>query len=222
MRKNEILEKIRARRIMPLFYHDNAGIAIKVMDAVFEGGLDILEFTNRGGNALPVFRELVEYKKNVHPEAALGIGSVVDASTAGEYIRAGADFVVSPLLKKEVVDACSSSEVLHIPGCSTLTEINQAETWGAEMVKVFPAAQLGGPQYIKAIMGPCPWLSIIVTGGVKATTEDLKTWHDAGVEGFGMGSDLISKDLVTRGDYGGLTSKISELVQFVNSLSHAK
>jgi len=108
--------------------------------------------------------------------------------------------------------------VLHIPGCSTLTEIHQAELWGAELVKVFPAAQLGGPSYIKAIKGPCPWLSIVVTGGVKASKEDLKAWHEAGVEGFGLGSDLISGKLISSGDYTGLTGKVQELVHFVRTL----
>ncbi len=203
---------------MPLFYHENAGLSARVMQAVFEGGVDLLEFTNRGSRAMEVFGELTVLKRKSFPEAALGIGSITDADNARDFIRAGADFVVSPLLKKEVVDACREEGILHIPGCSTLTEIHQAETWGAEMVKVFPAAQLGGPAYIKAIKGPCPWLSIIVTGGVKATTEDLKAWHDAGVEGFGLGSDLISKDLVSRGDFEGLTRKVQELARFVREL----
>ncbi len=218
MTKNEILEKIRDIRAVPLFYHDDAGISLKVMQAVFNGGIDILEFTNRGGRALEVFRELLSYKYQHHPEAALGIGSIVDAGTAEKFIHAGADFVVSPLLKKEVLDICREKDILHIPGCSTLTEIHQAETWGAEMVKVFPAAQLGGPAYIKAIKGPCPWLSIIVTGGVKATPEDLKAWHDAGVEGFGLGSDLISKDLVKSGEFSALTEKARELAGFIRGL----
>ena len=218
MSKNKILQKIRDVRVVPLFYHEDADISTNVMQAVFEGGVDILEFTNRGSKALDVFKELASIKSNSHPEAALGIGSIVDAGTARQFIQAGADFVVSPLLKKEVLDICLEEEILHIPGCSTLTEINQAESWGAEMVKVFPAAQLGGPAYIKAIKGPCPWLSIIVTGGVKATAEDLKAWHDAGAEGFGLGSDLISKELVKSGDFAGLCSKVRQLVDSVGKL----
>jgi 2-dehydro-3-deoxyphosphogluconate aldolase/(4S)-4-hydroxy-2-oxoglutarate aldolase len=142
----------------------------------------------------------------------------VDAPTAGQYIQAGADFVVSPLLNHEVIRVCNRRKILHIPGCSTLSEISQAEEWGAEMVKVFPAAQLGGPAFIKAIKGPCPWASIVVTGGVKATFENLKAWHDAGVDGFGIGSDLISKDLVKKGDYAGLTAKVEELVRITAKL----
>jgi 2-dehydro-3-deoxyphosphogluconate aldolase/(4S)-4-hydroxy-2-oxoglutarate aldolase len=218
MKKDEILKKIREVRLMPLFYHEDAGTAKKVMKAVFEGVLYLMEFTNRGGNALSVFKELVSYKSEHYPDALLGIGSVVDASTAGQYIEAGADFVVSPLLNREILETCGGKNVLHIPGCSTLTEIHQAELWGAEMVKVFPAAQLGGPAYIKAIRGPCPWLSIVVTGGVKATTEDLKAWHDAGVDGFGLGSDLITKQLVSSGDFTGLTDKVRGLVNFVKEL----
>jgi 2-dehydro-3-deoxyphosphogluconate aldolase/(4S)-4-hydroxy-2-oxoglutarate aldolase len=188
------------------------------MQAVFDGGLDLMEFTNRGPNAFNVFEKLYAFKSKNYPGAALGIGSIVDAPTAAQYIQAGIDFIVSPLLNHEVIRVCNRRKILHIPGCSTLSEINQAEEWGAELVKVFPAAQLGGPAFIKAIMGPCPWASIVVTGGVKADFENLKAWHDAGVVGFGIGSDLISKDLVSEGDYAGLTGKVQELVRIISKL----
>jgi len=218
MNKNQILDKIRDIRLMPLFYHDDEGIALEVMKAVFEGGIKLLEFTNRGKNAFSVFKSLHEYKISHYEDAALGIGSVVDPETAIQYIEAGSDFVVSPLLSKEVVNACNERKMLHIPGCSTLTEIHQAELWGAEIVKIFPAEQLGGPAYIKAIKGPCPWLSIVVTGGVKAEAGNLKEWHDAGAEAFGLGSDLISKELIRKGDFRGLTKKAEELVRIVEDL----
>jgi 2-dehydro-3-deoxyphosphogluconate aldolase/(4S)-4-hydroxy-2-oxoglutarate aldolase len=126
--------------------------------------------------------------------------------------------VVSPLLNHEVVRVCNRRKILHIPGCATLSEINQAEEWGAEMVKGLAAGQLGGPACINAIKGPCPWASIVVTGGVKAEYENLKSWHDAGVDGFGIGSDLISKDLIKQGDYAGLTRKVQELVRITAKL----
>ncbi len=214
----DIITKIRDIRIMPLFYHPDPEISLRVMQAVFDGGLDLMEFTNRGPNAFKVFEQLHAFKLKNYPGAALGIGSIVDAPTAAQYIQAGADFVVSPLLNHEVIRVCNRRKILHIPGCSTLSEISQAEEWGAEMVKVFPAAQLGGPAFIKAIKGPCPWTSIVVTGGVKAEFENLKAWHDAGVEGFGIGSDLISKDLIKEKDFAGLTSKVKELVSIMAKL----
>jgi 2-dehydro-3-deoxyphosphogluconate aldolase/(4S)-4-hydroxy-2-oxoglutarate aldolase len=214
----DIINKIRLIRVMPLFYHPDPEISLQVMKAVFDGGLDLMEFTNRGPNAFNVFEKLYAFKSENYPGAALGIGSIVDASTAAQYIQAGADFIVSPLLNQEVLRVCNRRKILHIPGCSTLSEINQAEEWGAELVKVFPAAQLGGPAFIKAIKGPCPWASIVVTGGVKANYENLKAWHDAGVDGFGIGSDLISKDLIREGDYAGLTSKVRDLVEIVSKL----
>ena len=214
----DIINKIRDIRIMPLFYHPDPDISLHVMQAVFDGGLDLMEFTNRGPNAFNVFEKLYAFKSKNYPGAALGIGSIVDAPTAAQYIQAGVDFIVSPMLNHEVIRVCNRRKVLHIPGCSTLSEISQAEEWGAELVKVFPAAQLGGPAFIKAIMGPCPWASIVVTGGVKADYENLKAWHDAGVVGFGIGSDLISKDLVSEGDYAGLTRKVQELVGIISKL----
>ena len=218
MNKKEILKKIRQIRVMPLFYHEDAGIAKKVMKAVFEGGIDLMEFTNRGKNAFNVFCELQKFKSAEFPDSLLGIGSIVDKETALQYIESGTDFLVSPLLNREVLEVCNENEILSIPGCSTLTEIYQAETWGAELLKVFPAVQLGGPAYIKSIKAPCPWLSIVVTGGVKATKEDLKAWHDSGVDGFGLGSDLISKELINQGNYTALTEKVRELVSIVQEL----
>ncbi len=219
MKKDEVLQRIREIRLMPLFYNPDPGLAARVMKAVFEGGLPLMEFTNRGDRAMPVFERLLHVRDEAYPGALLGIGSIVDPGTAERYIKAGADFIVSPLLNREVLDACTKQQVLHIPGCSTLSEIHQAERWGAELVKVFPAAQLGGPAYIKAIKGPCPWLSLVVTGGVRAAEDDLKAYHDAGVLGFGLGSDLISGKLVSSGDYAQLTRKIQELVKFASSLS---
>jgi 2-dehydro-3-deoxyphosphogluconate aldolase/(4S)-4-hydroxy-2-oxoglutarate aldolase len=220
MNREKVLRRVREIRLMPLFYHDDPDVAAEVMKAVYEGGLELLEFTNRGSSAMRVFEKLIRYKSDRYPGALLGIGSVVDASTSLEYIRAGADFVVAPLLNRELIEACREKDVLHIPGCSTLTEIHQAGLWGAEMVKVFPAAQLGGPAYIRAIKSPCPWLSLVVTGGVKATAEDLKAWHEAGAEGFGLGSDLISKELIMKGNFEGLSKKVRELVGFVKSLKN--
>ena len=214
----DIINKILDIRIMPLFYHPDSAVSLQVMQAVFDGGLDLMEFTNRGPNAFNVFEELYAFKSKNYSGAALGIGSIVDAPTAAQYIQAGADFVVSPLLNHDVIRVCNRRKILHIPGCSTLSEINQAEEWGAEIVKVFPAAQLGGPAFIKAIKGPCPWTSIVVTGGVKADFENLKAWHDAGVDGFGIGSDLISKDLIREGNYAGLTTKVEELVRITAKL----
>jgi 2-dehydro-3-deoxyphosphogluconate aldolase/(4S)-4-hydroxy-2-oxoglutarate aldolase len=214
----DIINKILGIRVMPLFYHPDPEISLQVMQAVFDGGLDLMEFTNRGPNAFKVFEKLHAFKTENYPGAALGIGSIVDAPTAAQYMQAGADFVVSPLLNPEVIRVCNRRKVLHIPGCSTLSEINQAEEWGAELVKVFPAAQLGGPAFIKAIKGPCPWASIVVTGGVKSEFENLKAWHDAGVAGFGIGSDLISKDLIKKGDFAALTKKVRELLEIIATL----
>jgi 2-dehydro-3-deoxyphosphogluconate aldolase/(4S)-4-hydroxy-2-oxoglutarate aldolase len=214
----DIINKIREIRVMPLFYHPDPDISIQVMQAVFDGGLDLMEFTNRGPNAFNVFEKLHAFKSENYPAAALGIGSIIDEPTAAQYIQAGADFVVSPLLNHALIKLCNRRKILHIPGCSTVSEISQAEEWGSELVKVFPAAQLGGPAFIKAIKAPCPWTSIVVTGGVKADYDNLKAWHDAGVEGFGIGSDLISKDLIREGDYAGLTKKVQELVRIVAKL----
>jgi 2-dehydro-3-deoxyphosphogluconate aldolase/(4S)-4-hydroxy-2-oxoglutarate aldolase len=216
----DIINKIREIRLVPIFYHPDPDVAIQVMQAVFDGGLDLLEYTNRGKGALKVFEKLYDLKLKNYPSAAVGAGSVIDAPTAVQYIQAGADFIVSPLLNHEVIKVCNRRNILHVPGCATVTEINQAEEWGAELVKLFPAVQLGGPSFIKAIKGPCPWVSIMVTGGVEVKYENLRAWHDAGVDVFGVGSDLISRDLIEKRNFKGLTEKVRELLGIVAKLKY--
>jgi 2-dehydro-3-deoxyphosphogluconate aldolase/(4S)-4-hydroxy-2-oxoglutarate aldolase len=137
----------------------------------------------------------------------LGVGSVTDAGTTALYLQLGADFVVTPVFREDVARVCNRRKVLWAPGCGTLTEIAQAEELGAEVVKVFPGGVLG-PSFVKAIKGPCPWTSLMPTGGV--SPDNLREWFEAGVTCVGMGSKLITKDLVAAGDFKGLADKVRE------------
>ncbi|HKK63388.1 MAG TPA: bifunctional 4-hydroxy-2-oxoglutarate aldolase/2-dehydro-3-deoxy-phosphogluconate aldolase, partial [Bacteroidales bacterium] len=183
--------------------------------ACYEGGLKIFEFTNRGDFAHEVFGELVKWASKELPGIAIGVGSVVDAGTTSLYIQMGASFIVSPLLNEDMARVCNRRKVLWMPGCATLSEISKAEELGAEVVKIYPGATVGGPAYVKAITAPCPWTLVMPSGGVSPTFENIKEWFDAGAFCVGMGSKLVTKEIIREGNYEALKEKAAELVEMV-------
>ncbi len=201
--------------IVPVFYNADIEICKKVAKACYDGGIRVFEFTNRGDFAHEVFSQLIKYAIKELPEFILGIGSLIDAPTAALYMQLGANFIVSPVLKAEMAIVCNRRKVLWSPGCGSLTEISKAEELGAEVVKIFPGTQVGGPGFVKAIKGPNPWTSIMPTGGVTPSEENLTEWFQAGVHCVGMGSQLITKDIIASGDYDSLTEKVKAALKIV-------
>lgn len=208
--------------MVPVFYHADIEVARQVAAACAAGGCPLLEFTNRGDHAWEVFNELERYCAREVPELILGVGSIVDPGTASLYINCGANFVIGPSLNPEVARACNRRKIPYSPGCGTVSEISQAEELGCEIVKVFPAAEVGGPSFVKAVKGPCPWVSIMPTGGVDTTEESLKLWFDAGVSCVGLGSSLITSDLLKAKDYAGLATKVRATRDLIGKLRGAK
>lgn len=204
--------------IIPVFYNKDPEICRNVIKACHDGGIDVFEFTNRGDFAHELFSELSKWVASEIPEMVLGAGSVVDAGTASLYIQLGANFIVSPILNADMAKVCNRRKILWAPGCGTLSEISYAEELGADIVKIFPGSSVGGPEFVKAIKGPCPWTSIMPTGGVEATPESLKEWFEAGVSCVGIGSTLITKELIAKKDWEGLSAKITEAVKIVSLL----
>lgn len=198
--------------IVPVYYLGDVEKAQQVLKACYAAGIRVFEFTNRGDFAHEVFRELMQFARKELPELKLGIGSVVDAGTCSLYLQMGADFVVSPILNPDMAKVCNRRKVLWSPGCGSLSEISYAEELGAEIVKIFPATQVGGPGFIKAISGPMPWTRIMPTGGVAPTEENLKAWFEAGAACVGMGSKLFPKDKIAAEDWQGLEAHIAEAV----------
>jgi 2-dehydro-3-deoxyphosphogluconate aldolase/(4S)-4-hydroxy-2-oxoglutarate aldolase len=210
-----VLNTILDQGLVPVFYHADVEIARRVAAACAQGGARVIEFTNRGDMAAEVFRDLSLYVSRELPDVILGVGSVIDAPTAALYITYGANFVVGPVLNEEVARLCNRRKVAYSPGCGSASEISQAEELGVEIVKVFPGSSVGGPAFVKAVLGPCPWTSIMPTGGVDATEESIHTWFEAGVACVGIGSKLIRKDLVAAGDWAAITGNMRQVLQWI-------
>lgn len=202
----EVALKMSECGIIPVFYHPDIQVCKEVMRVAYTAGARVFEFTNRGDFAQELFGELNKWAERELPEMILGVGSVVDASTTALYLQLGANFVVSPLLNEEMARVCNRRKVLWSPGCGSLTEIGKAEELGAEIVKIFPGAAVGGPTFVKAVKGPCPWSSIMPTGGVEPTEENLDAWFKAGVTCVGMGSNLFPKSKIQAGNWEELTA----------------
>ena len=214
----QVATTIHEMGMLPLFYNPDIEVCKGLLKACYDGGIRAVEFTNRGDFAHEVFGELNKFAAKETPELILGIGSVVDTGTTSLYIQLGANFIVSPILNPEMAKVCNRRKILWSPGCATLSEISYAEELGAEIVKIFPGAQVGGPGFVKAVKGPNPWSSIMPTGGVSPSREGLKAWFDAGVVCVGMGSNLFTKEIIANKDYAQLTENIIEALALVKEV----
>ncbi len=209
----EVAQKMGEQGMVPLFYHADVAIAKQVLTACYKGGARLLEFTNRGDFAHEVFGELSKFCLKELPGMMLGVGSVTDAGAASLYLQLGANFVVTPVLREDIAIVCNRKKVLWSPGCGSLTEIARAEELGCEIVKLFPGDTYG-PGFVKAIKGPQPWTSIMPTGGVSPDEANLRGWFGAGVTCVGMGSNLISSEIVKEKNF----EKLEEMCRDVLAL----
>ncbi len=203
---------------IPVFYHADAEVCRKVIQACANGGAKCVEFTNRGDFAAHVFYEVTRHFASADPSVIMGVGSIVDAPTAGLYIANGARFVVGPVLNADVAKVCNRRKIPYSPGCGSATEISQAEELGCEIVKIFPGGPVGGPDFVKAILGPCPWTPDHADGRRRSTEESLRKWFDAGVACVGMGTNLITKELLAKQDYAGIEAKVRATIELIRTI----
>ena len=201
--------------LVPVFFNKDIEVAKNVAKAVWEGGSKVLEFTNRGEFAYQIFGELVKFCEKETPGLILGVGSVGDPYTASIFINNGANFIVGPMLDIEVAKICNRKKIPYSPGCGTVTEIANAEEMGVEICKIFPGAEVGGPGFVKNLLGPMPWSSIMPTGGVEGTKESIDKWFKAGVVAVGMGSNLISKEVLEKQDWQALSKTTAKLLSWI-------
>ena len=211
MKREEIVEKIIESKVVAIIRMDKSEKVISVAEAMIEGGIVSLEVTMTTPNALQIIKELSEnYGSNV----LIGVGSVVDAEIAIKAIGAGAKYIVSPIFKKEILEASHKLDIPAMPGCYTPTEIYTAQEAGADIVKVFPADQLGA-NYIKAIKAPMPQLKVMPTGGVTLT--NAGDWINAGACAVAVGSNLLNKAAIEENNFGKITANAELIIENIKN-----
>ena len=201
--------------VIPVFYHPDVETCVNVIQACAEGGARCIEFTNRGEFAAHTFLEVTRHFAKSDPSVIMGVGSIVDAPTAGLFIANGAKFVVGPILNAEVARVCNRRMIPYSPGCGSATEISYAQELGCEIVKVFPGESVGGPTFVRNVLGPMPWTKIMPTGGVEPDEASLREWFGAGIVAAGMGSKLITNDLLKAGDWAGIEARVRKTVDLI-------
>ena len=219
--KYEVLTEIYKSSMIPLFYNDDIEISKKIVQACYQGGARLLEFTHRGDFAHEVFRELISFANHSLPGMILGVGSISDAASASYYLMNGANFIVTPVYREDIAILCNRRKILWSPGCGSLTEIAKAEEMGADLVKLFPG-NIYGPEFVKAVKGPQPWTHIMPTGGVTTEETNLKSWFDAGVSCVGLGSKLITKKIIDNQAYEELAKRVEKTLQLIQRLKPNK
>lgn len=211
----QVLNAMYEISLVPVFYHSDFETAKNVAAAASRGGCRLLEFVNRGDHAHEVFRALEIHFAGADPEIILGVGTVLDPYTASLYINTGANFVVGPTLNPEVARICNRRKIPYSPGCGSVSEISRAEELGCEICKIFPAGEVGGPEFVSSVLGPMPWASLMPTGGVDPSSESIGRWINAGAVAIGMGSRLITAEDVKTRDWKGIEGKVRAALEIV-------
>ena len=211
-----VLSAIIDQGVVPVFHHAEVETCARVVEACVRAGAPCVEFTNRGDFAAQTVLDLARCFSG--SEAVLGVGSIVDAPTAALFLANGADFVVSPLLDPDIARLCNRRLAAHVPGCATPGEIGRAHELGCDLVKLFPGAAAGGPDFVRHLLGPMPWAKLMPTGGVEPTEESLRAWFGAGVVACGMGSNLIPKDLLAAGDFAAIEDRVRRAVELARMI----
>jgi len=216
-KQQAIIEQILQQKMLPLYFHPDQEVSINILKALYAAGIKAVEYTNRGKEALDNFKALRKLVNDSMPGMQLGIGTVKTTDDATNYIKAGADFIISPVVYPPVARVVEEAGLLWIPGCLTPTEVFTAEMNGAKMVKIFPGSAVG-PSYISAIKELFPGLLFMPTGGVDTTAENIKAWFDNGVCAVGMGSKLISKSILQNKAYDQLTAQTKQVLEIINTI----
>lgn len=213
--KIQVLTSMRDTGMVPVFFNGDLEICEQVVMACYKGGVRVFEFTNRGDFAHEIFGDLVKWAGVECPELILGAGTVIDAPTAALYIQLGANFIVGPNFNPEIAPVCNRRLIPYSPGCGSVSEVSNAQAAGCDVTKVFPAGNVGGPSFVKNLLGPLRWSNIMVTGAVSPDKENLTAWIKAGVFCVGMGSKLFPKEDVAAGNWQAITDRCVQALGYI-------
>ena len=216
-RKKKISDLVIEQGVVPLYFHPDAEVSINILKALYSAGSRVIEYTNRGENAVNNFLQLRKVADKELPGLQLGVGTIRNKIEATEFINEGANFIVCPGVIEEVATLAENNNLLWIPGCLTPTEIILADELGAQLIKLFPGSLLG-PSYLTAVKEIFPHLLFMPTGGVETTEENLTGWFKSGATAVGLGTKLISKNFVETKDYPAIESLTKQTLQIVQKI----
>ena len=211
MDRGELIQEMGRTRLVAVVRSKSAEEALATAKAVAQGGVQFIEITFSVPSALDVIEILVA-EGRLH----VGAGTVLSNEEAEEAIGTGAQFIVSPSLELNLIPICHDANVPCIPGAATPTEILAAARAKADLVKIFPADTIGGPDFVRQMSGPFPNIRFMVSGGVSLT--NIKEYVRAGVTGICLGSAYLTSTLAQKGHAG----LVGELQQFVNLVDEAQ
>ncbi|NNV55772.1 beta/alpha barrel domain-containing protein [Limnovirga soli] len=212
--KTIITEAIIQQGMLPLFYTDSVKVSLEIIGTLYKAGIRVIEYTNRGVAALENFRLLKDTLAAEAPNLYLGIGTIKSVDQARDFIAAGADFIVAPIVQPDVAALVSSAGLAWVPGCMTPSEIYRAQELGASLIKIFPANILG-PAFISAVKELFPGQLFMPTGGVSVNKDNLASWFNSGVCAVGMGSKLISTQILEHELYDELFSETQKALALI-------
>jgi 2-dehydro-3-deoxyphosphogluconate aldolase / (4S)-4-hydroxy-2-oxoglutarate aldolase len=216
MTRESVLNEILKRKAVAVIRAKEPEKLKKIIEAIAKGGITVAEITMTVPNAI----QLIEKMSNeVDDNLIIGVGSVLNKQTAIDAINAGAKYVVSPILKKEIIETAHKYNVPAMPGCFTPTEIQTAFEYGADIIKVFPA-DVVGMAFFKSILAPMPHLKLMPTGGVSLT--NAGDWIKAGACAVGLGTALLDKKAIEKEDYNTLTENASTIMNNINAVTNQK
>ena len=217
MTEEQMKAYVKKVKLLPLFYHDDITVCKEIVKALYAAGIRCIEFTNRGPKALENFKLLLAHRNINYPDLVLAIGTIQYQKEAEAFIEVGADFLISPFFDQSIADIAYLHKKIWIPGCMTTTEIHMAKNAGSDLIKLFPGNVLG-PGFVSAIKPLFPSLSFLVTGGVDTSKENLTAWFNAGIVGVGMGSKLMSEELLASKNYAAIETETAKALAIINSI----
>jgi 2-dehydro-3-deoxyphosphogluconate aldolase / (4S)-4-hydroxy-2-oxoglutarate aldolase len=216
-KSQQVSDAIVKQGMLPLYFHADETTSVETLRALYSAGIMALEYTNRGDAALANFKKMVEVRNAEMPGLLLGVGTIKNMQHTNDYMSAGADFLVSPGFVKEVAEYAVANDIFYAPGCMTPSEIIAAENAGVKFIKLFPGNMLG-PSFLSGIKDIFPKLLFMPTGGVDTTRENIEGWFKAGVCAVGMGSKLVSKEVMANKQYDWLIDETKKVLELINSI----
>ena len=216
-----VIETIINQGMLPLYFNADETISVEILKAVYRAGIKVIEYTNRGETAFKNFKKLIEVRDQELQGLLIGVGTIKNLSEAKDYLKIGADFLVSPGFVSEVATYAVQNGIFYSPGCMTPTDIIAAENAGIKFIKLFPGNILG-TEFLSSIKDIFPKLYFMPTGGVDTTNESIEGWFKAGVCAVGMGSKLISKKLMEEQDYASIERETKAVLNLIQSIKNSK